>query len=154
MGTLILTWENYYRIFNVLSIKQVSITYKQSLFHSSYTITKILSPSFFFVLFCYFFSLFVYVCVRWVPQMGPTLRLQGLTPARLLCPRGFSRQGNWSQFLGPPPRDVSTPGTEPRSLALQAYSLPSEPPGRPLFDYRMQNSSFLWSLRVCLWRQH
>ena len=62
MGTLILTWENYYRIFNVLSIKQVSITYKQSLFHSSYTITKILSPSFFFFVLLFFLSVCVCVC--------------------------------------------------------------------------------------------
>ena len=32
---------------------------------------------------------------------------------------------------GPPPGDLPNPGIEPRSLALQAYSLLSEPPGKP-----------------------
>ena len=33
----------------------------------------------------------------------------------------------------PSPGDLSNPGIEPRSPALQAYSLPSEPPGKPLY---------------------
>ena len=32
-----------------------------------------------------------------------------------------------------PGGDLPDPGTEPRSLALQADSLPSEPPGKPSF---------------------
>ena len=32
----------------------------------------------------------------------------------------------------PSPRDLSDPGIESRSPALQADSLPSEPPGKPL----------------------
>ena len=31
----------------------------------------------------------------------------------------------------PPPRDLPNPGIKPRSPALQADSLPSEPPGKP-----------------------
>ena len=31
----------------------------------------------------------------------------------------------------PPPGDLPNPGTEPRSLTLQADSLPSESPGKP-----------------------
>jgi len=31
----------------------------------------------------------------------------------------------------PFPRDLSNPGAEPRSSALQANSLPNEPPGKP-----------------------
>ena len=31
----------------------------------------------------------------------------------------------------PPPEDLPNPGSEPRSPALQADSLPSEPPGKP-----------------------
>ena len=42
----------------------------------------------------------------------------GLQPIRLLCPlRGFP-----------------DPGIEPRSLALQADSLPPESPGEPIFE--------------------
>ena len=52
----------------------------------------------------------------------------GLQPARLLCPWGFSRQEHWSGWPRPPPGDLPSPGTEPRCPALQADSLPSEPP--------------------------
>ena len=44
---------------------------------------------------------------------------------------GFSRQEYWSGFPFPSPGDFPNPGTEPRSPALQADSLPSEPPGKP-----------------------
>ena len=51
--------------------------------------------------------------------------------ARLLCPWGFSKQKYWSGLPCPPPGDLPNPGIEPRSPALQADSLPSEPPGKP-----------------------
>ena len=41
----------------------------------------------------------------------------------------FSRQENWSGLPFPSPRDLCDRGIEPGSLALQADSLPSEPPG-------------------------
>ena len=41
----------------------------------------------------------------------------------------FSRQEYWSGLLFPSPGDVPNPGIEPRSPALQADSLPTEPPG-------------------------
>ena len=44
---------------------------------------------------------------------------------------GFSRQGYWSGLPFPSPGDLPNPGIEPRSPALQADSLPSEPPGKP-----------------------
>ena len=44
---------------------------------------------------------------------------------------GFSRQEYWSELPFPPPGDLSCPGTEPRSPALQADSLLPEPPGNP-----------------------
>ena len=37
----------------------------------------------------------------------------------------------WSGLPFAPPGDLPDPGIEPRSLALQADSLPSEPPGEP-----------------------
>ena len=61
-------------------------------------------------------------------SLGP----HGLQPARLLCPWGFSRQEYWSGLPCPPPGDLSKPGIEPRSPALQADFLPSEPPGNPM----------------------
>ena len=46
---------------------------------------------------------------------------------------GFSRQGYWSGLPFPSPEGLPDPGIEPRSPALQAVSLPSEPPGKPLY---------------------
>ena len=43
----------------------------------------------------------------------------------------FSRQEYWSGLPCPLPGDLPTPGTKPRSLALQADSSLSEPPGKP-----------------------
>ena len=42
---------------------------------------------------------------------------------------GFSRQESWSGSPFPPPGDLPNPGIKPWSSALQADSLPSEPPG-------------------------
>ena len=44
---------------------------------------------------------------------------------------GFSRQECWSGYPFPSPGDLLHPGNEPRSPALPADSLASEPPGRP-----------------------
>ena len=41
---------------------------------------------------------------------------------------GFSRQEHWSGLPCPPPGDLPDPGIEQESPALQADSLPSEPP--------------------------
>ena len=51
-------------------------------------------------------------------------------PVRLLSPWGFSRQEYWSGLPCPSPGAHPNPGIEPRSSALQADSLPSEPPGK------------------------
>ena len=45
---------------------------------------------------------------------------------------GFSRQEYWSGLPFPSPGDVPDPGIEPRSPALQADTLTSEPPGKPV----------------------
>ena len=44
----------------------------------------------------------------------------------------FSRQKYWSGKPFPSSGDLPDPGIEPKFSALQAGSLPSEPPGRPL----------------------
>ena len=44
----------------------------------------------------------------------------------------FSRQEYWSGWPFPPPEDLPNPGVKPRSSTLQADSLPSEPPGKPM----------------------
>ena len=43
---------------------------------------------------------------------------------------GFSRQEYWSGLLFPSPGVLPNPGIEPRSPALYAYALPSEPLGK------------------------
>ena len=43
---------------------------------------------------------------------------------------GFSRQEYWSGLPFPSPGDLPSPGIEPRSPALQADALTSEPPGK------------------------
>ena len=63
--------------------------------------------------------------------MSDSVQHDGLYPARLLCPWGFSRQEYWSGLPCPPPGDLPNPEIKPRSSALQADSLPSEPPGKP-----------------------
>ena len=42
-------------------------------------------------------------------------------------PMEFSRQEHWSELPFPSPGDHLNPGIEPRSPALQADALPSEP---------------------------
>ena len=44
---------------------------------------------------------------------------------------GFSRQEYWSELPFPSPGDLPDPGIEPKSPALQADALISEPPGKP-----------------------
>ena len=43
----------------------------------------------------------------------------------------FSRQEYWSGLPFPSPGDLPNPGIEPESPALEADTLPSEPPGKP-----------------------
>ena len=53
-----------------------------------------------------------------------------LTPWAVACQgplsTGFSSQDYWSELPFPTPEDFPDSGTEPRSVALQADSLPSE----------------------------
>ena len=46
----------------------------------------------------------------------------------------FSKQEYWSGLPFPSPGDLPNPGIEPRSPALQADALPSEPPGKPHWE--------------------
>ena len=54
---------------------------------------------------------------------------------------GFSRQEYWSGLPFPSPGDLLNPGIKPRSPALQADALPSEPPGK-LILYITYNPEF------------
>ena len=48
-----------------------------------------------------------------------------------LLSMGFSRQEYWNGLPFPSPGDLPNPAIKPRSPALQADALPSEPPGQP-----------------------
>ena len=54
---------------------------------------------------------------------------------------GFSRQEYQSGLPFPSPGDLPYPGIEPRSPALQADTLPSEPPGKPCSGWKYQKNS-------------
>ena len=47
---------------------------------------------------------------------------------------GFSRQEYWSGVPFPSPGDLPDPGIKPRSPALEADALNSEPPGKPWME--------------------
>ena len=61
------------------------------------------------------------------------LQPHGLQHARLLCSWGFSRQEYWSGLPFPSSGDLSNPGIKPKSPALQADSLSSEPARKPKY---------------------
>ena len=64
---------------------------------------------------------------------------------------GFSRQEYWSGLPFPSPGDLPDPGIEPRSPALQADTLTSEPPGKPQRNFRSyQLVFFKLSFTECL----
>ena len=90
-----------------------------------------------------------------------SLQPHGLQPTRLLCSWRFSRPEYWGGLPFLSPGDLPNPGMEPRSLALQADSLPSEPPGKALlkdtqvtdtvFHYQQKCCKEHTSLRISLW---
>ena len=55
---------------------------------------------------------------------------------------GFFRQEHWSGLPFPSPRDLPDPGIEPRSPALQADVLISEPPGKPPKIIKLGDKNF------------
>ena len=70
-----------------------------------------------------------FVCVL-VAQLCPNLRDSMDCSPKAPLSVEFSRQEHWSGYLFPSPGDLPDPGIEPGSPALQADSLPSEPPGK------------------------
>ena len=81
-------------------------------------------------------SVSVMTCVLClVAQSCPTL-CDSLDCDQAPLSMGFSRQEYWSGLPCPPPGHLPNPGIEPRSPALQADSLLSEPPGKPSSEMR------------------
>ena len=62
----------------------------------------------------------------------------------------FSRQEYWSELPFPSPGDLPDPGIEPRAPSLQADSLLSEPPGKPLVYNRVVQllSQSTWNIFI------
>ena len=74
----------------------------------------------------------VCVCVSrsFVSDSVTSWTIAGHTPLSM----EFSRQEYWNGYPFPSPGDLPDPGIDPRSPALQADSLLSEPSGRPLLQ--------------------
>ena len=63
-----------------------------------------------------------------VAKLCPTLVAPWTVAFQAPLSLGFSRQKYWSGYPFPSPGNLPNPGTELRFPALQADSLPSEPP--------------------------
>ena len=60
----------------------------------------------------------------------------------------FPRQEYWGGLPCPPPGDLSDPGIEPASPALQVDSFTAEPPGKPLFVIGLLRLSIACSISL------
>ena len=81
-------------------------------------------------------TLFVNQLLKKVKEVKSLSRVRLFaTPWTVACQAstsmGFSRQEYWSGLPFPSPGDLPNPGIEPRSPALEADVLTSEPPGKP-----------------------
>ena len=99
------------------------------------------------------YSIEYYIFINMVVVGGLVTKscLTLVTPGTVACQTplsmGFSRQECWDELPFPSPVDHPDPGIEPRSPALQAGSLPTEPPGKPKCVYRHIYGTlilFLW----------
>ena len=70
-----------------------------------------------------------------------------MTPWTVACQAslsmGFPKQEYWSGLPLPSPRDLPDTGIKPRSPALEADALTSEPPGKSIHTYVIYNTSEL-----------
>ena len=70
-----------------------------------------------------------------IAQTCPTLATLWTIVHQASLSMEFSQQEYWTGLPFPAPGDVPNPGVGPGSPALQADSLPSKPPGKPLWIY-------------------
>ena len=89
----------------------------------------------------------VCVCVL-VIQSCPTVVTPWTVAHQDPLSMGFHRQAYWSGVSFPSPGDLPDSRSEPRSPALQADSLPSEPPGKPSGKMRQDLKTTLGVLCV------
>ena len=69
-------------------------------------------------------------------QAYPTLCDSMIVACQASLSMGFSRREYWSGLPFPSLGDLPNLGVEPRSLALQADSLPSEPSGKLYLNFK------------------
>ena len=74
------------------------------------------------------------MCVL-IAQTYPTLATPWTIVHQASLSMGFSRQEYWSGLPSPSPGDLPNAGIKPRCPVLQGDSLPSKPPGKPLWIY-------------------
>ena len=72
-------------------------------------------------------------------------RVQLFATSQTIQSMAFSRPEYWSGYPFPSPGDLPNPGIEPRSPALQADSLPAEPPEAQALN----NYIFFFSIHRC-----
>ena len=80
-------------------------------------------------------ELLAWIMSEWVKllaQSCPTLCDPWIVAHQVPPSMGFSRQEYWSGLPFLSAGDLPDPGIEPRSSALQADALTSEPPGKPI----------------------
>ena len=68
-----------------------------------------------------------------VTKLRPTLVTSWTVGFQVPLSMELYQQENWGGLPFPSPGDLPHPGIVPRSPALQADSLPTEPPGKPLY---------------------
>ena len=76
----------------------------------------------------------VYVCVFNCSVVSDSFVTPWTVALQTPQSMGFPRQEFWSGLPFPFLEDLSNPGIKPGSPALQADYLPSEPPGKSLFN--------------------
>ena len=79
------------------------------------------------------FHLYPYAAAAKLLQLCPTLRAHRRQPTRLLHSWDSPGRNTGVGLPCPSPGDLPNPGIKPRSPALRADTLPSEPPGKPKF---------------------
>ena len=85
----------------------------------------------------------IYLCVHAKSlQLCPTLCESMDCSRQGSLSMGFSMQEYWSGLPCSPPGDLPDPGIKPGSPALQADTLPSEPPGKPIGKDTLVASKF------------
>ena len=72
-----------------------------------------------------------------VAKLYPTLVIPRAVAHQPPLSMGLSRQECWSGKLFPSPGNLPNLGIKPRSPALEADSLPTEPPGKPPVTLQM-----------------